>query len=345
MCRAGGRRCRRHWTPAQKTLENSRRRVSRNGAKADIAEAEGLAEDAAAYRDLASKAAAEVERAEVDVEYAQHNADVEVLVAKARADGLESHVAHTMDERNEVWMPERRRLHDEILDDIMDRARGVPRDGKAIFAGGLGGAGKSTCLKGHAGVDPGEYVTLNPDDMKEELAKRDAIPKVEGLSPMEASTLVHEEASFLALSLADRCYQERANVMWDITMSSQKSVLSRVDALSQKGYDMRMVFVDIPPEVSKERAEARHRRGWEAHRQGEGLGGRYLPPGVTDAQADPEYTSKNLRVFESVKGSSSSWEVWDNSVHGRDPQLVSNGGFNQAEQLSQQPVTLESARR
>ena len=76
----------------------------------------------------------------------------------------------------------------------------------AVVAGGLGGAGKTTVLGDHEGIDPTKYLTINPDDLKEELAQRGMIPKVDGLSPMEASDLVHEESSYLARQLALRAH-------------------------------------------------------------------------------------------------------------------------------------------
>ena len=40
-----------------------------------------------------------------------------------------------------------------------------------------------------------QYLMINPDDIKEEMARRGMVPEIEGLSPMEASDLVHEESS------------------------------------------------------------------------------------------------------------------------------------------------------
>ena len=66
------------------------------------------------------------------------------------------------------------------------------------MVGGLGGAGKTTILKGQANVDLSRYLMINPDDIKEEMAQRGLVPHIEGLSPMEASDLVHEESSAIA---------------------------------------------------------------------------------------------------------------------------------------------------
>jgi predicted kinase len=261
------------------------------------------------------------DQAQVEAEYADHLDTMEQKVQQAKAAGLETHRLHKTPEGH--WTTEREQLHDEVLDKLIARHGHVPRQRKALIAGGMGGAGKSTTLRDYAGYDPDDYVTVNPDDIKEELAKRGAIPAVEGLSPMEASTLVHEEASHLAKRLAAECQAKQMNVIWDITMSSKNSVNDRLNLLEEDGYDVEMVFVDIPPEVSERRAIARHRRGWEKHRIGTGHGGRYLPPNVN--RPDPDYSSANRRVFESVKNTAVRWQVWDNSVDGRAPQVVSTG--------------------
>lgn len=76
----------------------------------------------------------------------------------------------------------------------MDRARNVPCGRLALFTGGLGGAGKTSMLARND-VDVTQFLTLNNDDIKEEMASDGMIPQVNGLTPMEACPLVHEEAS------------------------------------------------------------------------------------------------------------------------------------------------------
>ena len=74
-------------------------------------------------------------------------------------------------------------MHDSIIDDLYARASDVPCEQRAIIAGGLPGAGKSTVLERYAGIDRSQYLTINPDDVKEEMAKRDMIPPVSGPPP------------------------------------------------------------------------------------------------------------------------------------------------------------------
>jgi predicted kinase len=170
---------------------------------------------------------------------------------------------------------------------MYDRSNHVPSDHKAIIAGGLGGAGKSTVLGRFAGIDLSQYLIINPDNIKEEMARRSLIPRVEGLTPMEASDLVHEESSAIAKQLARKALADGKNVIWDITMSSRTTTERRISDLRAAGYTVDGLFVDIPVETSVRRADSRHREGEDDYRAGKGLGGRYVPPEVIRAQADP----------------------------------------------------------
>jgi hypothetical protein len=193
----------------------------------------------------------------------------------------------------------------------------------AVMAGGLGGAGKGTVLDNHAGIDRSRYLTLDPDRIKDEMASRGMIPQVEGLSPMECSPLVHEEASLVARGLARRAYADGKNVIWDITMSSLATSERRIEDLRAAGYrHITGVFVDIPAEKSVERATNRYRDGMELHRNGVGDGGRLVPPSVILAQRTPDGQTMNRQVFEALKPKFDQWMIFDNSRDGEPPALV-----------------------
>jgi predicted kinase len=213
-----------------------------------------------------------------------------------------------------------------IIESLYADASDVPNEGKAIIAGGLAGAGKTTVLGEHAGIDQSQYFKINPDTIKEELAKHGLIPDVPGLSPMETSDLVHRESSYVARQLALRAQADGKNLIWDITMSSRDSVKERVTALREAGYQqIDGIFVDIPIDVSVRRAEFRHRAGEDDYRAGVGFGGRYVPPEVTAAQADEQWGSKNRKTFEELKPIFNRWTRFDNGVDDRDPVLVDAG--------------------
>jgi predicted kinase len=249
-----------------------------------------------------------------DAEHAEHVTEVRVLLDKARADGLATDQQHTIDPAREVWSEQRDAMHDAIIDDLYARASDVPCERRAIIAGGLPGAGKSTVLEHHAGIDRSQYLTINPDDVKEELARRDMIPPVSGLSPMEASELVHEESSYVARQLALRAQADGKNVIWDITMSSRASTERRIDELRSSGYLLiEGVFIDIPIEISVNRADGRHREAQDDCRAGDGLGGRFIPAEMIRAKADPDWGSCNRKTFEEVKARLDRWYLFDNS--------------------------------
>jgi Zeta toxin len=258
-----------------------------------------------------------------DEEWAEHLDEVRDGLDKARADGLRTSRLHTIDGKGQIWSEERDQLHDSIIEDFCERAVDVPCNFKAIIAGGLGGAGKTTVLTTQAGIDISQYLMLNPDDFKEELARRGMIPEIVGLSPMEASDLAHEESSYLAKRLARRAQAEGKNLIWDITMASRDSTEERIRNLHEAGYKrLDGLFVDIPVEVSIRRTDSRHREGHEKYRVGDGLGGRFVPPEVVRNQADEEWSSQNRRIYDEVKEKLTDWSIYDNSVDGRSAALV-----------------------
>jgi hypothetical protein len=123
-----------------------------------------------------------------DAEHAEHTEAVQARLADAHAGGLDTYIAHTVDARHEVWSRDRRLIHDALIQSLYEQCA-APNDHSAIVTGGLAGAGKTTVLTGHAGVDLSRYLMINPDLIKEEMATRGLVPEVEGLTPMEASEL------------------------------------------------------------------------------------------------------------------------------------------------------------
>jgi hypothetical protein len=153
------------------------------------------------------------------------------------------------------------------------------------------------------------------------------VPEIAGLSPMEASDLVHEESSYIAKQLALRAMPEGKNLIWDITMASRESTEKRISVLRAAGYvAVEGIFVDIPVDVGIRRSEARHREGHDSYRAGHGPGGRFVPAEVIRSQADPDWGSRNRTTFEQIKPQLDAWLQCDNSVDGRAPVLVDSGG-------------------
>jgi predicted kinase len=258
-----------------------------------------------------------------EAEWSEHKTETHEALADANAANRGSDYEHTRDPDRQLWTRERSIEHDAIIGSIYAEAKDVPNNREAIIAGGLCGAGKTTVLSEYAGIDRSQYLTISPDDIKEDLAKRGHVPHVEGLSPMEASDLVHRESSYIARQLAIRAQADGKNVIWDISMSSRQSTEERIDNLRASGYErVDAIFVDIPIDVSLQRADSRHRAGEEAYRSGVGLGGRCVPAEAITSQADSQWGSVNRRVLEELKPRFDRWDRWDNSVDGRSPRLA-----------------------
>jgi predicted kinase len=262
-----------------------------------------------------------------DAEYAGHKNKATERLDKARVDGLVSKLQETTDRDHEQWAEDRAVMHDAIIADLYAAARDVPCEGRAILAGGRPGAGKTTVLDQYAGIDRPQYLTINPDQIKEKMAERGMIPEIAGLTPMEASDLVHEESSHIAKQLALRAMPEGKNIIWDITMSRLESTKDRIREIREAGYSrVEVVFVDVPEDVAIRRCEARHREGHDQYRAGHGLGGRLVPDEVNRSQADPEWGSSSRSALEQVKPLVNAWKLFDNSVDGRAALLLDSGG-------------------
>ena len=222
-------------------------------------------------------------------------------------------------EANFTYTPERRKLQNQLLDEMWKRsnADGVPRERKALFTGGAGGSGKGQVLK-TAGIKENEdYVTVNADDFKELMAEKNLIPVPDGISQMEGVSLVHEESSDLATMFAERLQREGVNMTWDITMSGASQVLKRIHKLRMNGYEeIRGMYVDVPLEVSIAGAKKRYANGMRrlAEKGGDIKGGRRVPPAVIAKSASeiPGVT-KNKLAFEEVRKEFTVAERWDNN--------------------------------
>lgn len=296
-------------------------------------------------------------KAEVtDAEYAERTAKIKAMTLDSSFDKYDTQRQHgiwtTNDDGREVmvaYTPERTEQHRKIIEDVLAEHAGVKAERKALMTGGLGGSGKGTIMSGeHAPINPDEYLTIDPDEMKAELLSRGMGPDIPDLMPMEQANWIHEESSDLANMLHEVAMARGLNVVLDTTMGSDKSVEKKLAKFAEAGYnDIYGVFTDVPVEVSVASALGRHRGGVNrfragADKAGSDLGGRYVPPEyIRSAAPEPGsfeekngLNSKNRGVFERLRaaGKFSQFEVWDTSVRGKDengkpipPRLIYRG--------------------
>lgn len=186
------------------------------------------------------------------------------------------------------WAPERAKIHNEIINEIMKQYENVPCERKVIFSAGLPGAGKTTVLTKEENLDLSQWATVSADDFKEILANRNMIPEIEGLTPMECSTFVHQESSYLSTVLIRKLSEQGKNIIYDFTCKSRRKTESIINTLIKENLysseNMQFIYVDIDPEIARERAKSRYQRGLTKYVLGENnIGGRFLPESVIDS--------------------------------------------------------------
>lgn len=214
----------------------------------------------------------------------------------------------------------------EVFSEWDKKKENTPKENKALFSGGMGGAGKGTVLRALNAQD--NYVVINTDDVKEFMAENGMSPRVPGLTSMESSTLIHEEASMYSALIAERFMQESVNLNYDTTLGSAKSARNKINKLHDHGYTVDAVFVDITMDNSKNRGDSRYKIGINDYIQGKNsIGGRPVPNSVNKKAQYSQHSSRNAenlvelhkeRMFADIK-------IFDNN--GSKPERINNSIF------------------
>jgi predicted ABC-type ATPase len=264
-----------------------------------------------------------------DEQYASYADRLDKALTQATQDHQTTEHTHG-DGTGTVWSPERAAVHQEILKDMLARYDSVPREGKMVIAGGKPGAGKTYTLSHQYPGLREQFATINPDDMKEELAKRGLIPPLSGMpeaTPMERSGLAHEESSYLAKQLTRQLLAQKTNIIHDITMDKVPASDKRITDARAAGYThIHGMFIHIPAEKSVESVQSRHRAGLEDYRSGKSpLGERFVPSFISRSTVRADGSDGNRETFEALRPKFDSWDQFDRSDM-KDAKKVASGG-------------------
>lgn len=208
--------------------------------------------------------------------------------------------APTATTNNPAWWidgeptPSRLRLHTRLLQETRDAAPDVEQQRRAIVLAGPPGAGKSTVLEHVLGEHRGKYLVIDADEFKRSLlseaqadgsydqwlvpdAIREREAERERFYPLELASLVHEESSHLAKSLRTDAIAA-GDIVIDTVLSNESDALALGQRLHAAGYDVRVIDVEVPYELSEERIRARWEYAYTAALDGgDSLGGRWVP--------------------------------------------------------------------
>src|SRR6201995_3012282 len=176
-----------------------------------------------------------------------------------------------------IWTPGRNQQLGELIAEVFRTAPAVPRDYRAVIAGGLPGADRAAALA-QAGVDRSQVLTVSVGGVLTRMAARELIPAVPGRPPLAGAELVHAEAKHVAKRIGLVAVNSGWNVILDVTLASRASAESWTYALRFADYTVSAIFADLDVEEAVPGAEAAYRDGEDEYRQGRGYGGRALPP-------------------------------------------------------------------
>lgn len=194
-----------------------------------------------------------------------------------------------------VATPSRQRLHTRLIQEARETAPDVERQRRAIVLAGPPGAGKSTVLDDVLGEHRGAYLVVDADEFKRSLlreaqadgsyeqwlmpeAVREREARGERFFPLELASLVHEESSLLAKGLRDDAIAAGDNIVIDAVLSKRSSALALGQRLDEAGYDVSVIDVEVPYELSEERIRGRWQHAYRTGLEGgDSLGGRWVP--------------------------------------------------------------------
>ncbi len=249
--------------------------------------------------------------------------------------------------RNKAWFREgadgvyearaaRQLLHERLLElEWGEWSAPAPqgRRPKAVVLAGPPGAGKSTITREVLGETHG-YLEIDADRFKGHLltqalsdgslegwvkpiAVKELETQGERFAPLEFSALVHEESSLLAQELRDLAIEARRDLIVDTVLGGDTpaKALAMGEQFAQAGYDVRVIDVEVPYEVSRARIEARWVEGRAEFFAGrDALGGRWVPSEYArsvyfgeDGVSKPE---RNAEVLANECGAVSRFERW-----------------------------------
>jgi hypothetical protein len=188
---------------------------------------------------------------------------------------------------NGEYTDQRKKLHRNIRAKLMqglqcrvDREKPI-----AIFMGGVPGSGKTTWLKKYApNLSKDKIYKIDAD------AIREMLPEYQGWN----SKATHKETQDIYRGLL-RDIQSgkpcRFDIIWDGTMNKAENYLPLLGDLRKLNYEIFMIYVKVPWDVSRKRTLERYARAVER-----GEKGRYVPMEVVD-----EANKNGGKAFEDLK--------------------------------------------
>jgi predicted kinase len=169
------------------------------------------------------------------------------------------------------WNAQRDAYHRQVVAGIL--AGHHPVEGRKPIIHLLGGgtaSGKTTASRKVLGASP-NTVRVDPDELKLAVPEYD---KLKQDDPKNAAALVHEESAYLTKMAMAEAASKGYDIVYDATTSGNGGP-AMAKLMAEKGYDVRVMFVDVPLDVARDRAAKR-----EADSSDPINAGRHVPDNV-----------------------------------------------------------------
>lgn len=179
----------------------------------------------------------------------------------------------------------RKTLHRKIIQSMTKNAVCIGQDQPiAVLMGGAPGSGKSTFLKKNAPFLTSDLIwKIDADEVRSQL------PEYKGWN----APATHEEARDIVDQLLTT-YDEpcKHDILYDGTMSNAKKYIPLIRKLKQQGYKVFIAYMEVPKEVSIERALSRYQNNNGSTTEY----GRYVPMHVID-----DFFRTGAEGYENIK--------------------------------------------
>jgi predicted ABC-type ATPase len=160
------------------------------------------------------------------------------------------------------YTPERMELHQNIINEVKKDVICISQEKPiAILTGGAPGSGKTHFLKNFAPYLLGpELFKIDADEIRAKL------PEYTGWN----SANTHQETRDIVNTLIDDIGKNcKYDLIYDGTMNKAKKYFELINKLKNTGYDIYIIYIKVPKEISEQRVLERYQRS-----------GRFVPPDV-----------------------------------------------------------------
>ena len=176
------------------------------------------------------------------------------------------------------YTAERMRVHQAIVDEFRNQKPCIaaPKKPIAVLTGGAPGSGKSHFLKGFAPwLNGNKVLHIDADEVRAKL------PEYKGWNADNTHTETSHIVNMMLDSIGTPC---KHDLVYDGTMNKAKKYLPLVERLKKMGYEVLVIYMQVPKDVSMARVMERYQRT-----------GRYVPQHVID-----EVYANGLEAYEAV---------------------------------------------